>query len=75
MLYFLAKVSCSVTTNQCDDPVCIKGRGMQCMPLIVYNLILRTLAAKHKKSNYKTKIELYDTHALVCRSAEAFVKV
>lgn len=64
-----------VTVNQCDDPVCIKGGGMQCMRLIVYNLVLRTLGAKHKKSNYKTKTELHDTHALVCQSPEAFVKI
>lgn len=63
-----------ITTNQCDDPVCTKGGGMQCMPWIVYNLVLRTLAAKHKKFNYKTKIELHDTHAFICRSPEAFVK-
>lgn len=44
------------------------------MPWIVYNLVLRTLAAKHKKFNYKTKIELHDTHAFICRSPEAFVK-
>lgn len=50
-----------VTTNQCDESVCIKGGGMQYMPLIVYNLVLITLGAKHKKSNYKAKIELQDT--------------
>lgn len=48
---------------------------MQYMPLIVYNLVLITLGAKHKKSNYKAKIELQDTHALVCQSPEAFVEV